>query len=79
MRHTEKLIRQNQRNLEVYILSTAKADPKEFYSCVRKKKVLSSTIGPLSLQNGQLESDEENMADLLNEYFDSGFTEQKKI
>ncbi len=41
---------------------------------MRKKKVLTSTIGPLSLQNGQLESDGEKMADLLNEYFASVFT-----
>ncbi len=74
--HTKKLIRENKRNLEVYIASTAKANPKEFYSYVRKKKVLTSTIGPLSLQNGQLKSDEKKMADLLNEYFASVFTKK---
>ncbi len=63
-------------NLEVYISSTAEANPEELYSYVRKKKVLSSTIGPLSLQNGQLENDEKKMADLLNEYFASVFTKE---
>lgn len=73
-RHTKKLIRQSKRNLEVYIASISKTNPKEFFSYVRKKKVLTSTIGPLSLQNGQLVSDENKMADLLNEYFASVFT-----
>ncbi len=75
-RHTKKLTKQNKRNFEVYIASTAKANPKGFYSYVRKKKVLTSTIGPLSLQNGQLDSDEEKMADLLNKYFASVFPKE---
>ncbi len=76
-RHTEKFIRRNRRNLEVYITNTTEII-KEFYSYVRKKKVLTSTlyIRPLRLQNGQLETDEKKMADLLNEYFASVFTKE---
>ena len=49
---------------------------KEFYSYVRKKKVFTSTIGPLSTANGEHTEDEFVMANVLNEYFASVFTDE---
>ncbi len=66
----------NKRNLEVHIARTAEDSPKEFYSYVGKKKVLISTIGLLSLQNGRLQGDERKWSDLLNEYFATVFSKE---
>ena len=47
---------------------------KEFYSYIRKKKVLTSTIGPLENANGEKITDETEMSKSLNTFFASVFT-----
>ena len=42
----------------------------------RNKKILTSTIGPLALQDGRHTNDETTMADNLNCYFASVFTNE---
>ena len=54
-------------------------NPKEFYSYIRKKKVLSSTIGPLLTANGEYTEDEFVMANMLNESFASVFTDENNL
>ena len=73
-REAKKLIRQSKKNLELYIASISKTNPKEFYSYVRKKKVITSSVGPLHLDNGNHTSEEVEMAEVLNDYFASVFT-----
>ena len=73
-RETKKLIKQSKKNLELYVAGISKSNPKEFYSYIRKKKVLPSNIGPLTLQNGKYVSNEVEMAEELNKYFASVFT-----
>ena len=73
-RETKKLIRQSKKNLEVYVAGISKSNPKEFYSYIRKKKVLPTNIGPLTLQNGKHISNEVEIAEELNKYFASVFT-----
>ena len=75
-RTTKKLIKQSKKNLEVHIASKIKSNPKEFYSYVRQKKVITSNIGPLRLDNGEHVSNEIDMAEILNEYFASVFTKE---
>ncbi len=65
----KKLIKQSKKNLEVYIASKTKSNPKEFYSCVRQKKVITSNISPLRLDNGEHVSNEVDMAGILNDCF----------
>ena len=73
-RETKKLIRNSKRNLEIYIANSSKSNPKEFYNYVRKKKVLSSNIGPLAMESGQHTENNSEMANILNDYFASVFT-----
>ena len=73
-RETKKMIRQSKKNLELYIAGISKSNPKEFYSYIRKKKVLPTNIGPLTLQNGNHVSNTVEIAEELNKYFASVFT-----
>ena len=73
-RETKKMIRQSKKNLELYVAGISKSNPKEFYSYIRKKKVLPANIGPLTLENGKHVSNEVEIAEELNKYFASVFT-----
>ena len=73
-RETKKMIKQSKKNLELYVAGISKSNPKEFYSYIRKKKVLPSNIGPLTLPNGKNVSNEFEIAEELNKYFASVFT-----
>ena len=73
-RSTKKLIKQSKKNLEVHIASKIKSNPKEFYSYVRQRKVITSNVGPLLNDNGEHVSNDVDMAEILNEYFASVFT-----
>ncbi len=73
-RRTKKLIKQSKRNLEAHIANNSKANPKEFYGYIRKKKLLAPSIGPIANENGEVTSDEVEMASILNKYFASVFT-----
>ena len=75
-RETKKLIRQSKRNLEVHIATSSKTNPKEFYDYVRRKKVLTNSLGPLYRENGQHTDDENEIANILNDYFASVFTNE---
>uniref|UniRef100_A0A0P4VPM3 Reverse transcriptase domain-containing protein n=1 Tax=Scylla olivacea TaxID=85551 RepID=A0A0P4VPM3_SCYOL len=75
-RESKKLIRQSKKNLEMYIASIAKSNPKEFYSYVRNKKVITSHINQITLDNGNFVTGETQIADTLNDYFASIFTEE---
>ena len=73
-RDTKKLIRQSKKDLETHIATSIKSNPKEFYSYVRKKKVITSNIGPLQHENGDYVDKDDEMAEMLNNYFASVFT-----
>ncbi len=68
-RETKRLIRQSKRNLEEHIANSSKSNPKELYSYVRNKKVLSSTIGPLATIDGNIVNEDTEMANILNDFF----------
>ena len=59
---------QSKQNVELH--------PKEFYSYIRKKKVLTSAIGSLLTANGEHIEHQFVMANVLNDYFVSVFTEK---
>ena len=68
------MIRRSEKVLEIYIASKTKSDPKEFYTYVRNKKVITTNIGPLHLENGKEINTESEIAEVLNYYFASVFT-----
>ncbi len=58
----------------MHIANKIKPNLKELYSYVRQKKVITSSIGPLRLNNGEHVGNDVDMAEILNEYFASVFT-----
>ena len=76
-RDAKRLIKQSKKNLEAHIASISKSNPKEFFSFIRKKKVLTPTIGPLVATNGTHTNDESEMAKILNSFFVSVFTAEE--
>ncbi len=63
------MITQSKRNLEELIANSSKSNPKEFYSYVRNKKVLGSTVGPLATKDGNIGNEDTEMANILNDFF----------
>lgn len=75
-RNSKVLIKKSKKNLELHIANSSKTNPKEFFSYIRKKKTLPSEIGPLTMQNGEYTEDDTTMANILNKYFSTVFTEE---
>ena len=73
-----KEIRRAKRDFEIKIAENIKEDPKTFYAYVKSKSKTIASIGPLKWKEKIIEEEEE-MADVLNEYFASVFTEENKI
>ena len=46
-----------------------KDDPKSFYSYIRSKKEVKVRVGPLQDKKGEIVSDNEGMATILNQHF----------
>ena len=73
-RETKRLIKMSKKLQELHIASNCKENPKEFFRYIGEKKVLKSTIGPLLSAEGEVITNEKEMADILNDYFASVFT-----
>ena len=73
-RKAKRLINQSKRAMELRIANQCKSNPKEFYKYIREKQVVTSTIGPLTDENGVFTTDEHQMSNILNTFFASVFT-----
>ena len=73
-RKAKKLIKQSKKSLELHIAHQSKTNPKEFYGYIRKKKVVTSSIGPLVDENGDYTTNDLQMSNVLNTFFASVFT-----
>ena len=73
-RKTKMIIKRNKKSVESQIANSCKTNPKEFYGYVKAKRVLTSTIGPLTTENGIKVANDADMANILNDYFSSVFT-----
>ena len=69
----KKLIRNSKRRYEKKIANSD--EPKQFYSYLRSKTKSKTGVGPLK-SNGEVISDEAQIAQLLNEYFCSVFKQE---
>ena len=74
-----RLIRDAKRNYENIIALNSNSNPKLFYSYIKSKKVTSNDIGPLIRQDGILTSNSLEVAELLNTYFSSVFTNESNL
>ena len=75
-RNVDKLIRRAKLNEEDRVAAAAKDNPKAFFAHVNSRKPVKNTIGPLKDRTGSIMSSDEGMANILNEYFTSVYTEE---
>ena len=75
-REVNKMIRQAKLDYEDRIASVAKENPKAFFAHVNSRKPIKSNIGPLKDRDNKTISNDEEMANTLNEYFTSVYTEE---
>ncbi|MCD9088863.1 hypothetical protein, partial [Stenotrophomonas sp. SY1] len=61
---------------EMNVADKSKENPKEFFSYIRDKKVIRNHIGSLLSTEGQLEYSNEEMCNILNNYFSSVFVNE---
>jgi len=70
-------IRRAKEEQEKKIAEKIKVDPKSFYAYVRNNSQTKVKVGPLSGDQGQVVSDNLEMAKILNKFFSSTFTKEK--
>ncbi|NEQ69831.1 MAG: hypothetical protein F6K21_30935 [Symploca sp. SIO2D2] len=75
-RETKKLMEQSKKNLEQSVADQVKINPKFFFSYVNSKKTASPSVGPLKNENNEIINNTSEMADILNKFFVSVFTEE---
>ena len=71
-----KSIRRAKHGFEKKLAQNAKKDPKAFYSYLKSKKSNRETVGPILSDSGELVTDCQQQANILNAYFASVFTEE---
>ena len=72
-----KAVRSAKKEFERKIAKNIKNDSKSFFTYVRSKAKVKTTVGPLRDENDTLITDDHQMAELLNSFFASVFTEEK--
>ena len=73
-RKAKRLINQEKRSTELHVANQSKTNPKEFFRFINQKRVVTSTIGPLTDETGDFTRDEHQMSNILNKFFASVFT-----
>ena len=73
-REVKRLIKTAKRNYEINIAKESTTNPKKFYKYINSKKNLKSGIGPIVNEDGQLITDNKDIATALNNFFSSVFT-----
>lgn len=67
-------IRHCKREFETKLAENIKQDPKSFYNYVNSKKLTKNVIGPIEDSSGVLREKDEEVCEILNDYFSSVFT-----
>ena len=75
-RDTCKEVRRAKRLYENKIANKIKTDPKLYYRYARSKMDVKDGIGPLTDEDGNVISDNKDMAQVLNQYFTTVFTDE---
>lgn len=75
-RNVTRLIKRAKLENEQRVANAAKVNPKVFYAHVNSRKPIKNTIGPLKDSQDNVISSDEGMAELLNEYFASVYTDE---
>ena len=77
--YTKGLIRDTKVLFEKRLAKEVKINPKSFHSYVRSKQKVKEVVGPLQGIDGELIDGGKDMAEVLNDYFVSVFTEESTV
>ena len=77
-KETRKVVRQAKKKFERKLAKEAKSKPKMFYSYLKSKMSNRQSVGPLK-DGESVVSDDERMANVLNKFFVSVFTEENPV
>jgi ribonucleases P/MRP protein subunit RPP40 len=75
---SQKVNRTAKRNFEQKLARNVKENSKSFFAYIRNKQRTKDVVGPLKDKLGQVVTDDQKTANLLNEYFSSVFTLENK-
>ena len=73
-REVKQIVKQEKRNKELSIARICKHNPKSFYSYINERRIVRDNIGPLKTLDGIVITDNNDMANIMNNYFSSVFT-----
>ncbi len=75
-REVKRLVRRAKHDEELRVAAACKQNPKEFFSYVNSRKPIRANIGPFTSDQGNLITSNVGIAEVLNSYFTSVFTEE---
>lgn len=76
-RQVKRLIKSSKRQYEINIAKESTSNPKSFYRYINGNKQIRTGIGPLVEGEGELITDDKDIADALNKYFSSVLTNEE--
>jgi hypothetical protein len=76
-RKVASLIKTAQRNEEIVIANNSKINPKKFFSYVKNRKPIKGGLGPFKDEQGVLKFNNNELAEIANNYFVSVFTTEE--
>ena len=78
-KETKREIKKIKGDFERNLAKDIKKNPKKFYAYIRSKCRTRDTVGPLMGQDGHIKDKEDEMCNILNDYFCSVFTESGTV
>ena len=69
-------VRKAKKSYEKHISKTSNSSDKKFYSYVKSRTKVKTSIGPLKDENGETHSEPKQMAEILNNFFSGVFTRE---
>ena len=73
-REVKRIVKQEKRNIELSIAIICKHNPKSFYSYINERRIVRENKGPLKALDGIVITNDNDMANTMNNYFSSVFT-----
>ena len=67
-------IRSARNSYKQSLLDNLHSNPKTLYSYIKSKQKIRPSIGPLEKSDGSLTADDQEVAEILNQFFESTFT-----
>ena len=71
-----KAVKNAKKSFERKLAKNSKKNPRAFWAHINKSTKSRPTVGPLKNKNGEMQTEDKPMADLLNNFFSSVFTKE---